>query len=69
MFILFGAVVFNYELYTRMDQISGDFDYMNWNIQLEQAKSSEVEVNQDKYIKSLEHRKLAFETVDLMYTA
>jgi hypothetical protein len=69
LFILFGAVVFNYELYTRMDQISGDFDYTNWNIQLEQAKSSEIEVNQDKYIKSLEHRKLAFETVDSMYAA
>ena len=46
-----------------------DFDYTNWNIQLVQAKSNEVEVSQDRYIKSLEHRKLAFETVDSMYAA
>jgi len=66
---LFVAVVFNYKLYAHMDQIYGDPNYTKWNVQLAEAKHKEVVVSQDKYIESLEHRKLAFETVDSMYAA
>jgi len=63
-FVLVGAVVFNIELYNHMQQYAVDSDYSQIETLITQVKANEIQATQERYLRALEHKKLAFESTD-----
>lgn len=64
MLVFTGIAFFNFNLYTNIQERSYDSDYSKMDALISQVKEGKIKVTQERYLRALEGKKLAFQSTD-----